>query len=125
MDRPTSQYMTEETEFCLPEGVDLVGIEINRRKKQHQKQQTQTQRQRKKLSSGFMSAIKLVLINLFICALVLGYALLGSFVFLALEQHGSKNSGVHVQASGYPIKPGENNITHAILNSLQSEQVNK
>lgn len=113
MERPGSQYCPEDTEFSLPEGVDLVGVETSRSKP--------VQYQRKKPPS-WKAAVKLVVINLFVCVLVLGYALIGSFVFLALENHRNVGSSIQVSASMSPDRRGTN-LTTAILNSLQTEQI--
>ncbi|CAG7821643.1 unnamed protein product [Allacma fusca] len=114
MDRPTSQYCSEDAEFSLPEGVDLVGIETTRKPTAF--------KNRKNKSPTWKAAVKLVVINLFVCALVLGYALVGSFVFLALEGNRNSVSQVQVSASGYPVRRGSN-LTLAIYNNLQGEQI--
>lgn len=113
MERPGGQYCPEDTEFSLPEGVDLVGVESSRNKP--------IQYQRKKPPS-WKAAVKLVVINLFVCVLVLGYALVGSFVFLALENHRNAGSGIQASASMSAVRRGTN-LTTAILNSLQGEQI--
>jgi len=77
---------------------------------------------------SWRGAFKLVVINLFVCALVLGYALLGSFVFLTLENqrnggyYGSGSTSVQASTTGYPLHP-DKNLTRAILSSLQGEQL--
>lgn len=116
MERSGSQYCPEDTEFSLPEGVDLVGVESSRNKPVHQYQ--------RKKPPSWKAAVKLVVINLFVCVLVLGYALIGSFVFLALENHRNVvgPGGIQVSASMSPDRRGTN-LTTAILNSLQGEQI--
>ena len=135
MERSTSQYCGEDgVEFSLPEGVDLVGIDNNTSRKpsssyQHQQQHAQTHGSggvgggnggRKKPPS-WKAAVKLIVINLFVCALVLGYALIGSFVFLALEGHKNSGSPIQVSASGYPIRRG--NLSLAIWDTPEIQQL--
>jgi hypothetical protein len=119
MDRGGGQYCSDEGEFSLPEGVDLVGVESSRKSTSSSYHQTQ----RRKKPPSWRAAVKLVVINMFVCALVLGYALIGSFVFLALENHRNAASGVQVSASVYPPGRRGTNLTMAILSSLQSDQI--
>jgi len=120
MDRGGGQYCSDEGEFSLPEGVDLVGVESSRKSTS-----SSYQTQRRKKPPTWRAAVKLVVINMFVCALVLGYALIGSFVFLALENHRNAASGVQVSASSYPPGRRGANLTMAILSSLQSDQISK
>lgn len=119
MDRGGGQYCSDEGEFSLPEGVDLVGVDSSRKPTSS----SSYQHQRRKKPPSWKAAVKLVVINMFVCALVLGYALIGSFVFLALENHRNTGSGVQVSASVYPPGRRGTNLTMAILNSLQSDQI--
>lgn len=142
---PQCCSVEDTAEFSLPEGVDLVGIDnntLNNRKTMsssviqpsstssasYQQQYgpgTITRRKPGSNSSsnpsGWKTAVRLLIINLFVCSLVLGYALVGSFVFLALEGN-TKTPGalVQVSASGYPITK-KANLTMAIWNSLQGD----
>lgn len=71
---------------------------------------------------------------MFVCSLVLGYALVGSFVFLALENNprGGVGSSVLASTSGGGVNSGgaggggsliKRNLTTAIMNSLQNEAI--
>lgn len=134
---PQQCCSVEDTaEFSLPEGVDLVGLDNNTISRKpistpsssyhqhHHPQYNNTGNSasgRRKPTPGWKTAVRLLVINCFVCALVLGYALIGSFVFLALEGN-SKSAGslIQVSASGYPITK-KANLTMAIWNSLQGE----
>jgi len=133
--RSTSQYCGEDgVEFSLPEGVDLVGIDSNSTlRKPSSSYHHQHHHHLQNAAAGtaplhqrhppkWKSAAKLILINLFVCALVLSYALIGSFVFLALEgQSKGPTHGVKVSASGYALR--RSNLTLALWNSLQGDEI--
>lgn len=109
------QYCVGEGEFSLPEGVDLVGAD-GRKSFQH----SHPSPRRKSKAPSWKSAVKLVFINLFVCAMVLGYALLGSFIFLALENR-PVHSSVLASTSGSPHR--DTNLTAAVLSNMPIEQI--
>jgi hypothetical protein len=125
----TKKYCSNDGEFSFPEGVDLVGTDGSRKSTYLPYQQQHPPRRRNKPPS-WKTAMKLVVINIFVCALVLGYALIGSFVFLALENNKSVSSSVLASTMGGGNGGGGNsaskrgtNLTTAIMNSLHNEQI--